>query len=149
MQVNISLRTAMIAGGALLLVLLLVGMAAGSRSAVPVAASVDAQTLGESAAAGGAGASCSLPAPTGMWNVEYFATTRFDVPAATQCEAPNRPVLSDNGATAAVLLFYAAVDRKDVTALGQATTPGYSATVHGCATIGGTHHCALAAAGNR
>ena len=93
------------------------------------------------AAAGAAITSCSLPAPPGFWNVEYFGSGRFDVATATMCEAPNRPTREDNGATAAVLTLYTAIDTKDVAGIARAATPGYTATIHGCASIGGTQGC--------
>ena len=100
----------------------------------------DASTTG-AAAAPAAVTSCSLPAPVGFWNVEYFGSGRFDVATATMCEPPNRPVREDTGGTAAVLALYAAIDTKDVAGMNRATTSGYTATIHGCASIGGTQGC--------
>lgn len=98
---------------------------------------------------GGAGRSADpscqlLPgggAPPGKWNVEYFSTSHLDLPVATLCELPNRPEVMDNGATAAVLAFYAAVDTKNLVGITRATVPQYTASINGCASIGGVHGC--------
>ena len=80
-------------------------------------------------------------APPGKWNVEYFSTNHLDIPVVTLCELPNRPEIMNNGATAAVLAFYAAVDTKDLAGIAQATGAQYTASINGCASIGGVQGC--------
>ena len=137
----VSTKTAAIALGVLVLVLAVYPLVAGGDD--------DGASGGATAPApapgGRADLSCDLlpggGAPPGKWNVEYFGTTHLDVPVATVCEVPTRPAVVDNGATAAVLAFYSAVDLKDVPGITRATVPGYTATIHGCASIGGVQGC--------
>ena len=138
LKLVVTMKSAAVALALLVLVLmvypLLVGGGGGGEDVEVVVRRGSPDQSCELLAAGGA--------PPGKWNVEYFSTNHFDVPVATLCELPNRPVVMDNGATAAVLAFYAAVDTKDLAGITRATVPDYTATVNGCASIGGVHGCA-------
>ena len=50
----------------------------------------------------------------------------------------------DNGATYAVQSFYAAVDTKNLSGISGVVVPSYTASVTGCASIGGAHICSTA-----
>jgi hypothetical protein len=85
--------------------------------------------------------SCTLPAQPNHWNVEYFGSSQMDIPSTTRCELPNQPSVMDNGAVQLVHAFYAAVDTKNLTGISGVVAPGYTATIQGCASVGGAHVC--------